>query len=454
MVGVVRESPVTGAALTPKRHRAFTRLLCGALSIRRMNLDTAPLAHLDSLQVEHLPAARASLRVAVVTETYPPEINGVARTLARLVGALQERGHAVQLIRPRQAPDRLQVGLRDPLEEVLVRGLPIPQYPHLRMGLPAKKALVAQWTLVRPDLVHIATQGPLGWSALQAARKLRLPICTDFRTNFDAYSRHYGMGWLQKPIAAYLRKFHNQAHATTVPTEALKTALEANRFERLQVVARGVDVASFNPGFRDPQLRATWGAGEQDCVALYVGRLAAEKNLGLLARSFEAMKKANPGIRLVVVGDGPAGGELLARCPDALLVGSQTGTTLSRHYASADCFVFPSLTETYGNVTPEAMASGLAVLAYDHAAASDLIRSGQNGLLAPAGDETGFIQRAIRLATDPALVAALREPASASVAERDWSRIAEQMERLWLDLMNRNAGTHRAVPGRALARAV
>jgi glycosyltransferase involved in cell wall biosynthesis len=445
MVGNTRESRMTAGALTHSGHQAFMCLLRSTRSMGIMNTVAHTPEPSDTLLVEHLPAPRPSLRLAVVTETYPPEINGVARTLARLVRGVQARGHDVQLIRPRQAPDRLQATLQTPLEQVLVRGLPIPQYPHLRMGLPAKSALVKQWTLHRPDLVHIATQGPLGWSALQAARKLRLPICTDFRTNFDAYSRHYGMAWLQKPIAAYLRKFHNLADCTTVPTEALRAALAANRFERLQVIARGVDVAAFNPSFRDAELRARWGAGEHDTVALYVGRLAAEKNLGLLASAFQAMRVANPRLRLVVVGDGPARGDLQARCPDAQFAGSLSGHALARHYASADCFIFPSLTETYGNVTPEALASGLAVLAYDHAAAGDLIQSGRNGLLAPAGDEATFMRLAQQLASDPALVRQLRQHASASVAERDWGLIAAQVESVWMSLLAQHAGSHRAV---------
>lgn len=391
----------------------------------------------EHLLVEHLPSARPSLRVGLVTETYPPEINGVALTLSRLVNSLQARGHQVQLVRPRQAPDAQPSAAPYPLEQVLVRGLPIPKYPHLRMGLPAKKALVKQWTLQRPDVVHIATEGPLGWSALQAARKLKLPISTDFRTNFDAYSRHYGMGWLQKPIAAYLRKFHNLAHCTTVPTAALRATLAANRFERLHVVARGVDVANFNPAHRDNTLRTTWGVGPQDCVALYVGRLAPEKNLGLLARTFNAMQAVNPQLKPVVVGDGPARAELQALCPGALLVGNQSGAALAAHYASADCFVFPSLTETYGNVTPEALASGLAVLAFDHAAASDLVRTGHNGLLAPAGDSEAFVRQAVSLAANPSLVGQLRQHAPASVADRDWAHIAAQVEGIWLELLHR-----------------
>ena len=167
--------------------------------------------------VQSYPAERRSLRIALVTETYPPEVNGVATTLARVVEGLHRRGHELQLVRPRQKA--VPPGPLTPrLDEVLMRGLPIPRYPHLRMGLPSKRALVKLWSMARPDVVHVATEGPLGWSALQAARHLHLPVTSDFRTNFHAYSRHYGIGWLNKPIMAYLRKFHNLAACTMVPT--------------------------------------------------------------------------------------------------------------------------------------------------------------------------------------------------------------------------------------------
>ena len=389
----------------------------------------------SDLLVERYVPAHPSLRVALMTETYPPEINGVAMTLACLVAGLQARGHDVQLLRPRQAPDAAQ-GQRpvNGLEEVLMRGLPIPKYPHLRMGLPAKKHLLSLWTARRPDLVHIATEGPLGWSALQAARKLRLPVSSDFRTNFDAYSRHYGVGWLQKPIAAYLRKFHNQAHCTMVPTEQLRRSLDGQGFERLHVVARGIDTAMFNPAHRDASLRAQWGVGEHDRVVLAVGRLAAEKNLGLLVDAFQAMRAVDPRLKLVLVGDGPQRAELQQRCPGAWFAGSQTGQALSRHYASADVFLFPSLTETYGNVTPEALASGLAVLAFEHAAASELIRSGHNGLLAPQGDAAAFVRRAVDMAANPELCQQLAQQARASVITRDWASISTQVESLWARL--------------------
>lgn len=393
-----------------------------------MNTPSQPLL------VESFPALQRSLRIAVVTETYPPEVNGVALTVDRLVRGLQARNHDLQLIRPRQAALD-QGGGQEGFEQVLMRGLPIPRYPHLRMGMPAKKALLKLWSVRRPDVVHVATEGPLGWSALQAARKLRLPVSTDFRTNFHAYSRHYGVGWLHKPVAAYLRKFHNLARCTMVPTPALRDELAGMGFERLLVVARGVDTQRFMPARRNEALRAQWGAGPDDLVVLSVGRLAAEKNLGLLVEAFEAMQHTRPNCRLVVVGDGPEREALQRRCPTALLVGSKTGQDLADHYASADVFVFPSLTETYGNVTPEAMASGLAVLAFDHAAASELIVHGHNGVLAPLGDAPAFVRRAQDLVSALGRLQAMRQAARDSVVPLDWGHIVGQVEQVWRQLL-------------------
>ncbi|MBU2410177.1 MAG: glycosyltransferase, partial [Gammaproteobacteria bacterium] len=241
------------------------------------------------LRVDDLPAERRSLRIALVTETYPPEVNGVALTLHRTVEGLRRRHHEIQLLRPRQAD--ADVALCDGgYQEVLMRGIPIPRYPEMKMGVPARKAFVSLWGRRRPDLVYIATEGPLGWSALQAATRLKLPVCSDFRTNFHAYSRHYGIGWLQRPIMAYLRKFHNRCAFTMVPNEKLRAELMRNGFERLVRVSRGVDTQAFDPSRRSEALRQSWGAGPDTPVALFVGRLAPEKNLGALAAALAAMR--------------------------------------------------------------------------------------------------------------------------------------------------------------------
>jgi glycosyltransferase involved in cell wall biosynthesis len=398
------------------------------------------------LQVDEIPARRRSMRVAFVTETYPPEVNGVATTTAQFVQGLHRRQHDVQLVRPRQAVDA-SGGEAPRFHEVLMRGLPIPNYPHLRMGVPSKRALVKLWSLRRPDVVHVATEGPLGWSALQAARHLHIAVTSDFRTNFHAYSRHYGIGWLNRPIMAYLRKFHNQAACTMVPTEALRSDLASAGFQRLEVVPRGVDTERFAPSRRSEALRARWGAAPGDLVVGYVGRLAAEKNLGLLLAAFREIRAALPSARLVLVGDGPQRAELRAACPDAVLAGNRTGLDLADHYASFDLFLFPSLTETFGNVTTEALASGVPLVAFDHAAAGQLVRSGVNGLLAAAGDDGGFIGRAIALARNETLRSTIAPHARATALSLGWDSVVARFEHHLAAARGLALPTAVAVPG-------
>jgi glycosyltransferase involved in cell wall biosynthesis len=375
-----------------------------------------------------LPAMRPQLRIAVVTETYPPEVNGVAMTLGRLVNGLQVRNHQVQLIRPRQhADDRPQPTAT--LSEHLQPGIALPRYEG-----PAKAALTRLWTRQRPDVVQIATEGPLGWSALAAANKLRLPVTSDFHINFHSFSRHYGFGMLRHAIVANLRKFHNKAAVTLVPTEGIRRELIASGYENIEIIGRGVDTKLFHPGRRDRALRARWGVNDNETVVLYVGRLAAEKNLALVFRTFDAMREAHPAARLVLVGDGPERALWLARRADAIFCGTQVGEALAAHYASGDVFLFPSLTETWGNVTIEAMASGIAVVAYDCAAAEEVIRHGENGLKVAPEDESEFIAKAVSLASDTVQQRRLGAAAAARAAQLSWDAIIDSFERVLLRL--------------------
>jgi glycosyltransferase involved in cell wall biosynthesis len=389
----------------------------------------APAAEPEVEVVTWLPQ-RPALRVAVVTETWPPEVNGVAATISRVVQGLHERGHQIQLVRPRQAGGD-EAAQDDRYAEVLLRGLPIPRYPQLRLGLPARRALKARWALQRPDVVHLVTEGPLGWSALHAALQLKLPVVSDFRTNFHAYSGHYRMPWLRAPILAYLRKFHNRTSCTMVPTEGLRSELAASGFAGLRVVARGVDTRLFDPARRNPALRAAWGAGPADLVVLGVGRLAAEKNLGLLLQAFEAIQAQDRRARLVLVGDGPERAALQQRAPRAVFAGMRHGEDLATHYASADLFLFASVTETFGNVVPEAMASGLPVLAFDYAAPGQLVEHGANGLLVPMGDDAGFVAQAARLAGQGGWMRAMGAQARVKARGLAWGQIVEQIEAVY-----------------------
>jgi glycosyltransferase involved in cell wall biosynthesis len=283
--------------------------------------------------------------------------------------------------------------------------------------------------------VHIATEGPLGWSALQVARKLKLPISTDFRTNFHAYSQHYGIGWLRGAILAYMKKFHNAAHATMVPTTALEGELAGSGFKRLSVVPRGIDTGLFSPAQRQPQLRSSWGAAEQDRVMIYVGRLAAEKNLGAVIDSYRALKLQYPDIKLVLVGDGPMRNELQQKHPDIIFAGFRVGQDLAQHYASADMFMFASKTETFGNVTIEAMASGLAVVAFRHAAAGELIESGVNGMLADPSDNLGFAAAAQVLLQDPGHMRAIGQQAWQTAHALGWPKVVEKTESVFRKIL-------------------
>jgi len=367
------------------------------------------------------------LGIALVTETFPPEVNGVAMTLGRMVEGLSRRGHRIQVVRPRQgAADQPPP---NGIEHALVRGIPIPRYDSLKLGLPAGGTLKRLWTERRPDVVHIATEGPLGWSALESARRLDLPLSTDFHTNFHSYSNHYGLGWFEKPVGAYLRHFHNRAGCTLAPTEGMRQDLARQGFEGLAVVARGVDTALFHPARRSWELRAQWGAAPEDPVAIYLGRLAPEKNLPLVTKAFEAMVAAEPQARLVLAGDGPARPDMEARNNGyVVFAGMRTGEDLAAHYPSGDIFLFPSTTETYGNVTMEAMASGLAVVAYNYAAAEQHIRHGDNGLVARYGDAGEFVRQACGLVSDLGRVRQLGAQARNTAERIDWEEVFNALE--------------------------
>jgi glycosyltransferase involved in cell wall biosynthesis len=367
------------------------------------------------------------MHIAMVTETYPPEVNGVARTIGLMADGLRALGHTIQLVRPRQNPaDAPQAA--EGYEELLRPGIPIPRYAQLKMGAPSGRALEAAWRTRRPDVVHIATEGPLGWSALGAARRLGLPVASDFHTNFHAYSRHYGAAWLARPVAAWLRRFHNRCDCTMVPTDEMAADLARLGFERLRVVGRGVNSDTFSPARRRRELRAQWGAVDATPVALCVSRFAPEKNFPLVLEAYAAMRAANPDVRLVLVGDGPMLAELRRASTGTVIAGRLVNGELSAHYASADVFLFPSESETFGNVTLEAMASGLAVVAYRYAAARQHLEHGRSALLAETGDRAGFIAQAVRLACDPALVRALGRAARAAALPIGWGRITRDFE--------------------------
>lgn len=344
-------------------------------------------------------------------------------TLGRLVDGLRSRGIRVTVVAPRRR-DREEAQGGHTL--VQVRGLPIPRYPELRFGLPCAHRLRRLWNLDPPDIVHVATEGPLGWSALRAARARGLPVVSSFHTNFHSYGSHYGYGFLRKPVLKWLRHCHNRTRLTFAPSGDLIRTLERDGFANLRLFARGVDLALFGPHRRDEALRGSWGAQADTPVALHVGRLAGEKNLELVVRAWQRMRDRLQDLKLVLVGDGPERRRIEKAFPEVIFAGMQRGEALAAHYASADCFLFASVTETFGNVVTEAMASGLPVLAYDYAAPGRFIKSGTNGMLADYNDSRAFIDQAMVLAGNRQEWTSIGSAARETMRPHSWDAIIDQ----------------------------
>lgn len=376
------------------------------------------------------------MRFAIVTETYPPEVNGVALTVQGLETGLRQRGHAVSLVRPKQATDTA-IAADDTL---LVRGASLPRYPGLKFGLPATRRLMALWKDSPPDAIYVATEGPLGWSAVRAARRLGIPVATGFHTRFDEYMRDYGARFLEHTALRWMRRFHNGAQATLVPTRELADFLQSQGFHQVKRLARAVDAQHFSPARRDDALRAQWGLQPDDLAVIYVGRIAAEKNLDLSIRAFDAIRRQHPTAKFVWVGDGPVRERLAQEHPDFIFCGVQRGETLARHFASGDLFLFSSHSETFGNVTLEAMASGVPTVAFNYGAAREHLVDDVHG--AAVDDDEAFLAAAQRLAADPALRRTMGEAAAVAMRALRPEQVAADFDDLLTDLAHTRRSHH------------
>ncbi len=365
------------------------------------------------------------MKLALVTETFPPEVNGVSMTLGRLVSGLRFRGCEVQIVRPVQCGEYESLdNSKGKINELIVPGLPLPGYDGLRMGQPSVYRLLREWSRSLPDIVHVATEGPLGLAALWVAHMLRIPASSIYHTNFHQYTGHYNVGLIQGFILVFLRIAHNSCGCTLAPTRQMAKELKSLGFKNTGVLSRGVDTALFSPEYRDSQLRSEWGAGENDCVFTYVGRVASEKNIDLAIQSYLSAREIRRDCLMVIVGDGPEKERLEQSYPDIVFAGMRKGEDLARHYASSDVFLFPSVTETFGNVVTEAMSSGLAVVTYDYAAGRELIEPGVNGYLAAFDQPEAFQSQAEQMMSlEFDRLAKVRFSARETALNISWSRV-------------------------------
>lgn len=373
------------------------------------------------------------MRIALLTETYLPEINGVARTLARLVRELKVRGHSIHIIRPQQKSDKQHsIGTGSDENDLdittLVNGIKIPGYSSLQFGLPAYRKLKSLWGRQQPDVIYVATEGPLGWSAVRAANKLNIPVVSGFHTNFDAYSKHYRLGFLENIIFAYLKRLHNKTKCTLAPSTQMVEKLRSKGIKETHLFSRGVDTGLFSPVHRDDNLRGNWVKNNDDTVCLYVGRVAAEKNISTVVSAFDAMKQVNEQVQLVVVGDGPLLKSLMRQREDIIFAGEKIANELSRYYASADIFLFASETETFGNVVVEAMSSGLCVVSNDYAAGKMHIKHKQNGITVEFANKQAFLESCRELIADKELIKRTRQAARETAEQIDWKQVIDSFE--------------------------
>jgi len=364
-------------------------------------------------------------RVALFTGNYNLVVDGVARTLHRLVEHLQDRGVDILVL----SPHSTDPSPRGPGTLVPVRSVAIPGRPEYRLTLwpsPQARRRLRQFD---PQLLHVATPDLLGVSALRFGRREDVPIVATYHTHFPRYLRYYHVGWLQGLLHRYLRWFYRQCDVICTPTEPIRDALTAIGIDgRLKIWGRGVDTERFHPRWRSASWRRGLGIGPDELVIAYVGRLVREKGLGVYADVMETLRTQGRPVRGLIVGEGPLRPYLERRLPDTIFTGHLEGRALSQAYASSDIFLFPSDSEAFGNVIVEAMASGLPIVAADRSGSSAHLDHERTGLLAPPHDVDLFLEHTIRLLEEPDLRRGLGRTARQRAEESyDWETTLARM---------------------------
>jgi glycosyltransferase involved in cell wall biosynthesis len=358
------------------------------------------------------------VRIVLFTETFLPKVDGVAKTLCRLLEHLAARRHPCLVFAPAGGPKQYA--------GVPIIGLPaypFPLYPELRL-VPPYVDVTEHLDAFRPDVVHLVNPVSLGVAGLQHARRLGAPIVASYHTDIPGFAEQWGLGFLSEPLWAGLRWVHNQANLNLCPSSVTRAELKGRGFRRLKVWSRGVDTQRFHPRHRAHSLRMRLTGGDSDApLLLFVGRLSPEKRVEWLRPVLEALPQA----RLAIVGDGPARASLerhLTGTP-TVFTGYLYGDDLVGAYAAADIFVFPAANETFGNVVLEAMASGLPVVAAQAGGPLDVVVEGATGLMFDPNDPAALVDAVRRLVDDPAYAQQLGAGGRARAKACSWSTVLD-----------------------------
>ena len=385
-----------------------------------MAVDTY-MIHRSPADVADGPEVR---RVALFTGAYNHIADGVSLTLNRLVAFLEESGTEVLVFAPSVAnPPVEHAGTLIP-----VPSIPFPGRREYRIALglsPSSRQILSDF---KPTLVHIATPDLLGYRAMKMSQRWDIPVVASYHTHFSSYLKYYGLGVLEKTMWTYLRRFYEQCEHVYVPSESMADVLRSHGItDGLRLWERGVDTSRFNPALRSLEWRRTQGVDDDDVLVSFIGRLVWEKGLRVFADVIEGLKRRGVRHRSMVVGVGPALEELVKRLPDTIFTGYLQGKDLSRAYASSDLFLFPSDTETFGNVTLEAMASGLPSVCADATGSRTLVENGETGLLVPAGNAGAFLDAVHHLVDDAPERRRMGIGALGRARQYEWNTILSRM---------------------------
>ncbi|MFI9546064.1 glycosyltransferase family 4 protein [Streptomyces sp. NPDC052016] len=366
------------------------------------------------------------MRVVIVTESFPPDVNGVAHCALQTARHLVDRGHLPLVVAPATAAGTGS-DAEAPCPVVRVPSLPLPGYPQVRVALPSRR-VAAALTDHRADMVHLASPFVLGVRGMAAAARLGIPAVAVYQTDLAGYARTY-MGVGEAAAWRRIRSVHAAAHLTLAPSSAALRDLETHGIPRVKLWARGVDTVRFRPDHRDEALRREL-APNGEAIVGYVGRLAPEKQVELLAGVCGL-----EGVRVVVVGDGPSQGQLAEALPGAVLLGRRTGDDLARLFASLDVFVHTGPFETFCQTVQEAMASGVPVVAPAAGGPLDLVAHGRTGLLVPPRDAAAVRDAVRSLVADPGRRSAYGAAGRAKVEGRTWAAVGDQLIGHYTDVL-------------------
>ncbi|KWX71277.1 glycosyltransferase family 4 protein [Paenibacillus jilunlii] len=373
------------------------------------------------------------MRLALFTDTFLPQTNGVARTLGRLTGHLNRRGIEHLLFTPKSAPED---SYPDPVRPVA--SIPFFLYPECRLALPSMSSIQSQLNAFQPDLLHMSTPFNIGLCGLRYAHRQGLPHVASYHTHFDRYLEYYRMRRIVPLYWRYMKWFHRTCGATFAPSRETAEILREQGFERLRLWSRGVDCQQYSPDKRQAaSLRERYGISVP-LVLLYVGRIAPEKDIATLLHALQLLPESvAAGVHLLVVGDGPLLPELRAQAPrNVTFTGVKHGEELAELYASADLFVFPSSTETFGNVVLEAMASGLPVVAAGAGGSKELVMPGRTGALFQPQEPGSLAEEICRLSSDSTLRTAMGSEGRIQALGRSWEQIFDGLIRDYEEIID------------------